>query len=126
MARVKRTFEMQVAPETAQAMFVRDITPDMHRVRGFVLVHEEPGHLVYSDDLPDPIDTIGAQDQRLDALPYLAGPLSRGRHVRVAFTSTTTGTSVEISGHAERDLHDALERLGTPGHWPETAGEPHA
>jgi hypothetical protein len=47
------------------------------------------------------------------------------RHLHVEFAAADDGTKVRIHGHARKALRDALERLGTPGHWPETAGLPH-
>ena len=121
MARIKRSFEVQLPSERAQSMFERDITPEMHRIRGFVLIHEQPGQLIYCDELRGPSYTTGRGG---DALPYLAAKRFGGR-VKVGFAPTMTGTSIEIRGRCERDLHDALERLGTPGYWPETADDPH-
>jgi hypothetical protein len=47
------------------------------------------------------------------------------RHLHVEFSAATDGTEVCIRGHARKVLRDALERLGTSGHWPETSGLPH-
>jgi hypothetical protein len=33
----------------AQAMFVRDIAPELAKDRGFQIAHERPGHLIFSD-----------------------------------------------------------------------------
>jgi hypothetical protein len=32
---------------------------------------------------------------------------------------------VTLKGSIDRDVRDALARLGTPGHWPATANDPH-
>jgi hypothetical protein len=47
------------------------------------------------------------------------------RHLHVEFSAAGDGTEVRIHGHARKVLRDALELLGTAGHWPETAGLPH-
>jgi hypothetical protein len=47
------------------------------------------------------------------------------RHLHVEFSAAADGTAVRIHGHARKVLRDALELLGTAGHWPETAGLPH-
>jgi hypothetical protein len=47
------------------------------------------------------------------------------RHLHVEFAAGDGGTGVHIHGHARKALRDALERLGTAGHWPEIAGLPH-
>jgi hypothetical protein len=49
VARVHNSFEMGVAPEQAQAMFVRDLIPDLHRDGRFTTYREAPGQLRLSD-----------------------------------------------------------------------------
>ncbi len=47
------------------------------------------------------------------------------RHICIEFKAEGASTVVRIHGHLERDLQHALERLGTPDHWPATADLPH-
>ncbi len=47
------------------------------------------------------------------------------RHIHIEFKAEGASTVVRIHGHLERDLQHALERLGTPDHWPATADLPH-
>lgn len=47
------------------------------------------------------------------------------RRITVGFGAELTGTRVSITGHAEREIRDAIDELGTPGHWPEMANDPH-
>lgn len=49
MARVHNSFTMEVAPERAQEMFVRDLVPDLHRDGRFTVYRERPGELRLSD-----------------------------------------------------------------------------
>ena len=62
-----------------------------------------------------------------------AGP-GRGRHsaemllshrLKITFVPEGSGTRVTIKGSAHRDVDTGLERLGSAGHWPETADAPH-
>jgi hypothetical protein len=58
-------------------------------------------------------------------LNIAGGETLLARHLHVEFSAAADGTEVRIHGHARKVLRDALERLGTAGHWPETAGLPH-
>lgn len=111
---------MQVPPQTAEDMFVRDLAPELAKDRGFHITHEKPGCVVFSDvpiDNPDPIDFRRGSD--LEEIDLLA------RHIRVEFTPDGSGTRVRMHGHAEKDIRDAIDKLGTPNHWPEIADLPH-
>jgi hypothetical protein len=153
---------MAVAPERAQAMFVRDIAPDLHGDAGLVLLEERPGRLEFSagvaaaarpfdiSEVVDP-DVVGhpEEDDEPDVtvarspgpatiFPFGAGRLGRrsapvysllrrwsAPGLKVDFVPAADGTLVELSGSTERTVRDALGRLGSPGHWPATAEDPH-
>lgn len=131
---------MQEAPEQAQQRFEEELGWELHRDEGFVAVREQPGEIDYSD---------GVIDERADEQALPDGPLTasgglvghRGptisayaglrellaHRIKVELTADGEGTLVRIHGHAEGRLRDAIERLGTPGHWPElrdTEGTP--
>jgi hypothetical protein len=138
MARLDRTFAMQYPPEKAQELFVRDVVPAFAEAGEFVLEREAPGELHFSEgDVatgagePDEPPLFSEQDLETAGVPLraqeLSTHLSRGfaRHIKVEFTPDGEGTRVEIKGHAEHDVRDAIDRLGTPGHWPETVNDPH-
>jgi hypothetical protein len=166
MARVHRTFTMELAPERAQELFVRDIVPDLHRDGHFTAYREGPGELRLSDadfDREPPAGgRLGAETLDLDDIadpdefevhdeeagePVLADVLRRGveaeapaagggqglrpldllasHRLKVTFEPEGGGTRVSIRGSAHDDVGKGLERLGTPRHWPETAGDPH-
>ncbi len=111
---------MQVPPEKAEEMFVRDLAPELAKDRGFHITREKPGHLVLSDV---PIESPGfntyGRGADLEEVDVLA------RHIRVEFTAEGGGTLVKLHGHAEKDIGDAIDKLGTPDHWPEIADRPH-
>jgi hypothetical protein len=142
MAHFERTFHMDYPPEQAQALFLRDVGPAFAHDAEFLLQHEQPGELLFSEgDLglpPGPLDEgLPFGNKEIDAAELTAS-LSRNRgrpdglarafaaHIKVEFTTEGEGTRVELKGHAEHDLREAIDRLGTPGHWPETANDPHA
>jgi hypothetical protein len=138
MARLDRIFQMQYPPEKAQELFVRDVAPAFAQAGAFVLYQEQPGELHFSEGdvatgaaQPSEPPLFGAADLETRGVPLRAQEpstgLSRGfaRHIKVEFTPDGDGTRVEIKGHAEHDVRDAIDRLGTPGHWPETAEDPH-
>jgi len=110
---------MQVPPEKAEEMFVRDLAPELAKDRGFHITREDPGHLVFSDV---PLETPGLDLRRgaaVEEIDLIA------RHIRVEFTPEGSGTLVKLHGHAEKDIRDAIDKLGTPNHWPEIADRPH-
>jgi len=120
LARVDASFQIGVPPERAQAMFVRDIASELTRVRQFQLVEERPGRLEFSDGIVD-LAAYAGNDRGL----YAELRNLTARHIHAAFLPDPEGTLVELTGHAETDVRDALHRLGIPGHWPETADDPH-
>jgi hypothetical protein len=162
VARVNASFTMDVPPEQAQAMFVRDLLPDLHKDAGFILYEERPGRLELSKgvvedsahsltELADP-DVVHHPEEieepelkraepRAPADAFQSAPGGRegppgppvysevrrwiSRRLDVEFAPEGTGTRVTLKGHAERDVRDALGRLGSPGHWPATANDPH-
>jgi hypothetical protein len=138
MAKIERSFHMDYAPDQAQALFLRDVGPAFAQDAEFLLQHEKPGELRFSEgDLPagpGPSDeTPMLSEQVIEAASprRYQGPstgISRAfaAHIKVEFTPEGDGTHVEITGHAEHELRDAIDRLGTPGHWPETANDPHS
>ncbi|HEX4564957.1 MAG TPA: hypothetical protein VH115_10915 [Solirubrobacteraceae bacterium] len=157
MAHIDHSFRMSGAPDAAQALFMRDITPELARDAFFHVITEEPGELVFDDalspdeDAPD-VDaergagTLGDEEELSDepkaARLWLGGswrvagrsaglaPIGLGqdllaRHLRAEFTPRDGATVVRLHGHVRRNLRDALQLLGTAGHWPETADQPH-
>ncbi len=106
---------MPVAPARAQAMFVRDIAPALHRLRGFSLYENVPGRLAFGDGRDLPVAEVGVLGP-----PRWMRRISE-RRITVTFTAEATGTRVIVKGGAERDARDALQQLGEPGRWPENA-----
>ena len=152
MAHIDYSFRMVGDPAAAQALFENDIVPELARDGGFHLVREHPGQLVFDDALTEEdADAPGEQpglgdEEGLTDEPPAAGsdiigeglaakftaprPLGLGedllaRHLHVEFSAGDSDTVVRVHGHARRNLRDALKRLGTTGHWPETADRPH-
>jgi hypothetical protein len=139
MAKLDRIFQMPYPPEKAQALFVRDVAPAFAQAGEFVLNKEERGELHFSEGdvvtgpaQPGEEPLFGEAELETPGVPARAQELSTGlgrgfaRHIKVEFTPDGDGTRVEIEGHAEHDVRDAIDRLGTPGHWPETAENPHS
>jgi hypothetical protein len=106
---------MQVPPERAQEQFLTDIAPEVHRSTQIPLLKQEPGRLLFA--------TLGTGGGFSGVIPRrrLWGP-----HVEVMFEADVLGTKVTIRGSCERSVCDALQQLGSPGHWLETADQPHA
>ena len=153
MARINYSFQMSETPQEAQAMFVRDIAPELAQARDFQIAHARPGELTFSDGAgPMALGLVGDAEAAMDGgrepgirpveqvtleptAPggeldaYVGSDDLEGvfaRHVRVEFTPAQDGTEVHnLHGHVERDLKHALEKLGTAQHWPATAGLPH-
>ncbi len=155
MARIDHTFSVDKPPDVAQAMFVRDIAPDLARDRGFEITRERPGELVFSDgtapgsdvdpdfeeSAPEPQDSqereasgtvrapMGPSEPPTPLLDasFVSDdiPALLARHIHVDFSAQGAGTRVRVHGHVERDIRHGLELLGTPQHWPEIADQPH-
>ncbi len=55
--------------------------------------------------------------------PWLYANLRRlsSRTLKISFRAEEGRTRVRIEGSAERGVRDALNRLGTPGQWPQSA-----
>jgi hypothetical protein len=149
IAKIDHSFTIDKPAELAQAMFVRDIAPELARDRDFQIAHERPGHLVFSDGVATGGDEASVLEEgahgeepwaRLPALARrwpgrfvlavdrggsedLAGVLPR--HIKVDFTAEGAGTRVHVHGHIEHDVCHGLELLGTTQHWPEIADQPH-
>jgi hypothetical protein len=84
------------------------------------------GRSVADEDATSPERGIELRGSNLDASLVSDGlDTLFARHVHVEFKADGAGTLVNIRGHLERDVEHALERLGTPNHWPETADLPH-
>ena len=48
MARIDHSFSVDKPPDVAQAMFVRDIAPELAKDRDFEIASEGPGQLIFS------------------------------------------------------------------------------
>ncbi len=119
MAEVDRTFVMQQAPERAQAMFVDEIAPELHRKAELAMCKDEPGHVLFNDGIVDIADVpVGGRSN--DVALYSALREVSGHHLHVDFEPEGSGTKVRIHGHVEREIRDGIDRFGLPGHWPET------
>lgn len=118
MAKLEQSFQVACEPREAQAMFMRDVAPALQRAADFRVVDEEPGELHFSDahELPP----VYRDANTYDGLSRLLA-----RRIKVEFVSDGVQTLVRISGHAEREIADAIADLGKPGHWPSTANDPH-
>ena len=139
MAKLDRAFEMQYPPEKAQELFVRDVAPAFGEAGQFVLDKQEPGELHFSEGdvgagaaSSEEPPLFGTADLETRGVPARAQEFSTGlsrafaAHIKVEFTPEGDRTRVEIKGHAEHEIRDAIDRLGTPGHWPETVNDPHS
>jgi hypothetical protein len=152
LARIDHSFSIDKPPELAQAMFVRDIAPELAQDRDFQITRERPGQLVFSDGEPSGSEVVdpglGGSTQEREDSEASDAPLGGGarnlfmqnvnarsapddlpglfaRHVHVDFTPEGAGTRVRLHGHLERDVCHGLKLLGTPQHWPEIADQPH-
>lgn len=144
MARIDHSFSVDKAPDAAQALFVRDIAPELASARGFQIKREEPGELVFSDGVEPGGGSEGLEESPQERAGEAAAPTTDrfvgnlggslesddlsdvlARHLRVEFTAEGSGTQVRLHGHVERDLKHALSLLGTHEHWPATADRPH-
>jgi hypothetical protein len=121
VARIDRTFSMQMAPEQAQALFASDIAPELHRAGGFVRYKEEPGYLAFSDGIVDPMAFAGR-----DGFDYSMLRRLLAHRIKVDFVQEVAGTRVTVRGSAALEIRDAINRLGQAGHWPSNRDDPHA
>lgn len=114
MAKLKHIFSMECSPDDAQAMFVSHIAPEISRSTQIPLLREESGRLTFA--------TVGTGGSITRVVPKrrLWGP-----HIEVTFESDILGTKVTLRGSCEQSVRAALEQLGSQGHWPETADQPH-
>jgi hypothetical protein len=99
-------------PSGRRRGFANDIGPELHRIGGFVLQKEEPGHLVFSDGIVDPVAFAGR-----DGLDYSLFRRALSHRIKVDFDPDGSGTKVAIRGGAGRGIREAIDRLGQPGHW---------
>jgi hypothetical protein len=141
MARIDHSFSIDKPPDVAQAMFVRDIAPELARDRDFEIASESPGRLIFSDGFgpgsnvdPNFEESTQERDDREGPDAAFSASLMHApadlpsmfpRHIQVDFSAEVTGTRVRVHGHVERDVRHGLELLGTPKHWPEIADQPH-
>jgi hypothetical protein len=98
----------------AQERFKNEVGPQLHRVGEFALCRNQPGTLIYSDGVVDPVAFGGRDGYDYSILRRLTA-----RRLRVSFEPVATGTTITIRGHAERTIRDAINRLGEPGQWPQ-------
>lgn len=110
---------MPVSPQEAKELFQEEIGPELRREGEFGLARDESRRLVYSDGVvpaEEPAPLLGAPR---DWGVYAKLRRLMARRITVEFVSTGTGTRVSLRGSAERDVCAGLEKLGSPGHWPE-------
>jgi hypothetical protein len=117
MAKINHSFTMGGTPEQAQARFVTDIAPELHRKGEMSLYKQEPGHFAFSDGIVDPMALPAGHD----AVDYSLLRRATSRRIRVDFDAELIGTKVTIRGRVEREIRGALDLLGEPGHWPDTS-----
>jgi hypothetical protein len=94
---------MPVEPTQAQAMFVTDIAPELHKLRGFSLYKDVPGMLAFGDGR-----NLSGGEPGVAGEPALWMRRLSERRIRVSFTAEPPGTRVTLRGGAERDVRDAL------------------
>jgi hypothetical protein len=118
IAKIDHSFTMQGTPERAQSRFLEDIAPEVHRKAGLALYEDNPGLVKFSDGIVDPMV------DRRDGLMFSVLRRATASWISVDFEPGGDGTRVTISGCAARDLRDAVDRLGQPGHWPDAGRNP--
>jgi hypothetical protein len=134
--RVDHSFTMALPPAQAQELFNEDVASELARQDEIEIVREEPGLIVLNDDDWHPASWRSEyhEEQERPEGPLSANevlraesvserepvlPIHPGKGLRIEFHAEGDGTDVRIRGHAEKSVREALERLGTPGHWPE-------
>jgi hypothetical protein len=110
---------MRESPERAQARFLEEIAPELHRKADFAVCAERPGRLGLSDGVIAPLRVAnrGAGD-------YEGLRIILARRIRVDFEGEGIGTRVTVRGHVQREVRRALEQLGQPGYWPDLGALP--
>ncbi len=111
MAKLAHSFSMDGSLQQAQQRFRDELSAEMHRLRGFVLVADEPRRLVYSDG-----EVKGYVPR--DRAGYTGLRRLLARRITVDFAPEGTRTRVALTGRAESDIVHALAQLGEPGEWP--------
>jgi hypothetical protein len=76
IARIDHSFTIDKPAELAQAMFVRDIAPELAKDRDFQIAHERPGQLVFSDGIATAGDEASVLEEGThDEEPWARLPL---------------------------------------------------
>lgn len=114
MAKIDHTFTMQATPEQAQAQFVTDIAPELHRKAQLALYKDEPGHLGFSDGIVDP----NALNYGETGLDYALLRKVSSHRLAVDFDAELTGTKVTISGRVDARSAEPWSCSGSPGTGP--------
>lgn len=114
MARITHTFTVAAPPERAQALFLRDIVPELREKAGLRLHDASPGVVKLSER---PTDSAA---RSRDAGTWLVRGATAAR-LKIHFTDCDAGTVVTIRGRLLRAVSHAISLLGQPGKWPETA-----
>jgi hypothetical protein len=114
VAKIDHAFSMPGTIGEAQARFVEDIAPALHRLGQFALYRQTPGYIAFSDGLVDPMTL--SRDGGL----YALGRRLFAHKIKVDFADEGAGTRVTVRGGAPRDIRDEIVLLGCPGHWPQT------
>jgi hypothetical protein len=83
VAKVDHTFVMELAPEQAQAMFLEEIAPELHRKAELAMCRDEPGHVLFNDGIVDTNDLPVTRSA--DAELYSALREVSGHHLHVDF-----------------------------------------
>jgi hypothetical protein len=134
--RIDHSFTMQLPPEQAQEVFNEDVASELAKQDEIEIVREEPGLIVLNDDDWHTTAWEQASEAERGDRPREAEsgfglrvestyerepvvPVHPGKGLRIEFHGEGAATSVRIHGHAEKSVREALEVLGTPGHWPE-------
>jgi len=115
---IDHRFTLPLPPDEAQAVFNEQVASELASQDEFKIVREEPGLIVLNDDTWRPEDW----EFRKGGGAISIGPvsdISAGQGLHVDFQAAGDGTAVHVHGHADKSVREALEALGTPGHWPE-------
>lgn len=118
MATIERSFSMQEAPEEAQARFVNELGPALHRM-GFLLQAEEPGHLDFRVRFMG-----GWLFLNIWTAMFWLSRKVLGHHIEVDFDPDDSGTKVTLYGRTGGDIRGDINVLGRRGHWPLNMDDP--